>query len=281
MPDSRQLKPAYLAAIIQPPNFPVKASTQMAAVKAHIVPKQQNLCQRIIGDNCIDLPVFSKPRSVERPESVKYWITHQLGYLPKQEKLTNGRNITETISSSFSVRVMARPPSRGTMIPARNAFVHHIGTVSVNAPTAGKIIPNTAWTPMTSVKNADPNKTRIVMVINNIVGPFSIERVLRAIQKSILRTTTSMKIDHPMQTNKIHNAVSPLPAFTRATLRASNVHPMMSLPTPAERTTIPTVVSSSLSSVRMRHNTGNAVIEYATPVKSMKCGYDTCDESIK
>jgi hypothetical protein len=145
----------------------------------------------------------------------------------------------------------------------------------------GETIPNTAWTPMTSVKNADPNKTRIVMVMNNIVGPFSIERVLRAIQKSTLLTIRSIKIDHPMQTNKIHNAVSPLPAFTRATLRASNVHPMMSLPTPADKTTIPTVVSSSLSSVRMRHSTGNAVIEYATPVKSMKCGYDTCDESIK
>lgn len=134
---------------------------------------------------------------------------------------------------------------------------------------------------MTSVKNADPNKTRIVMVMKSIDGPFSIERVLQATQKSTLRTMNSMKIAHPMQTNKIHNAVSPLPAFTSATLRASNVHPMMSLPTPADKTTIPTVVSSNLSSVRMRHSTGKAVIEYATPVKSMKCGYVTCDESIK
>ena len=45
---------------------------------------------------------------------------------------------------------------------------------------------------------------------------------------------------------------------------------MMSLPTPAESTTMPTVVSSSLSSVRIRHRTGNAVMEYATPVNSMK-----------
>jgi hypothetical protein len=33
---------------------------------------------------------------------------------------------------------------------------------------------------------------------------------------------------------------------------------------------IPTVVSRSFNSVRMRQRTGKAVIEYATPVKSMK-----------
>jgi len=140
-------------------------------------------------------------------------------------------------------------------------------------------IPNIAWTPMTSVKNADPKTIRIVNVMKNIVGPFSIEPVLRATQKSTLRTKNSMKSVHPTQTNKIHTAVSPLPAFTTATLNASKIHPMMSLPTPADMTTIPTVVSSSLSSVRTRHNSGNAVIEYATPVKSMKVMYDTWDVS--
>lgn len=134
---------------------------------------------------------------------------------------------------------------------------------------------------MTSVKNEDPNRTRVVRVMKTIVGPFSIEPVLRASHKSALRTMTSMKTVHPMQTNKIHKAVSPLPAFTSATLRASNVHPIMSFPTPADKTIIPTVVSSSFSSVRMRHKTGKAVIEYATPVKSMKWGYDTCDASMK
>ena len=134
---------------------------------------------------------------------------------------------------------------------------------------------------MTSVKKADPNKITIVTVMKNIVGPLSIERVLRATQKSTLRTMNSMNNDHPTQIIKIHSAVSPLPAFTSATLRASNVHPMMSLPTPADNTTIPTVVSSSLSSVRMRHSTGKAVIENATPVKSMKWVYDTSDASMK
>ena len=143
------------------------------------------------------------------------------------------------------------------------------------------MIPNIAWTPMTSVKNADPNKIRIVTVMKNIVGPLSIDRVVRATQKSTLRTMNSMKNVHPMQINKIHNAASPLPAFTSATLRASSVHPMMSLPTPADKTTTPTVVSSSLSSVKIRHSTGKAVIEYATPVKSMKWVYDTCDASMK
>src|SRR6266702_4716335 len=134
---------------------------------------------------------------------------------------------------------------------------------------------------MTSVKNAEPNKIKIVTVIKNMVGPFSMEPVVRANQNSTLRTRNNMKRVHPIQDNRIHNAVSPLPALTSATLRASNVHPMISLPTPADKTTIPTVVSSSLSSVRMRHSTGKAVIEYATPVKSIKCVYDTCEESIK
>ena len=44
----------------------------------------------------------------------------------------------------------------------------------------------------------------------------------------------------------------------------------MSLPTPALSTTIPTVVSNNFNSVKILHNTGNAVIEYATPVNNIK-----------
>lgn len=35
--------------------------------------------------------------------------------------LTRGKNMMETISSSFSVKAMAKPPSLGTMRPVRNA----------------------------------------------------------------------------------------------------------------------------------------------------------------
>jgi hypothetical protein len=41
-----------------------------------------------------------------------------------QNEHTKGRNMMETISSSFSVKAMARPPSLGTIIPARNAPTH-------------------------------------------------------------------------------------------------------------------------------------------------------------
>ena len=37
---SRQLNPVYLAANVQPPNFPMKARTQMAAVNPQIVPTE-------------------------------------------------------------------------------------------------------------------------------------------------------------------------------------------------------------------------------------------------
>jgi hypothetical protein len=35
---SRQLKPVYLAAIVHPPNLPVKERTQIAAVNPQMVP---------------------------------------------------------------------------------------------------------------------------------------------------------------------------------------------------------------------------------------------------
>lgn len=101
-------------------------------------------------------------------------------------------------------------------------------------------------------------------------GPLVIEPVRMATHKTNLFTTRSKNNVHPMQVKRIYKAVSPDPAFTRATLKAKSVHPTISFPTPADRTTIPTVVSKSLSSVRIRHSTGNAVIENATPAKSMK-----------
>lgn len=124
---SRQLKPVYLAANVHPPNLPMNARTQIATVNAHIVPNERiSISHPSVVIVQRALPVFSKPRSVERPESVKYWRPSVYASNNKGEKLTNGRNITVTISSSFSVRAIARPPSRGTMTPARNAPVHDV-----------------------------------------------------------------------------------------------------------------------------------------------------------
>jgi len=102
-------------------------------------------------------------------------------------------------------------------------------------------------------------------------GPLVIDPVWMATHKTTLFTRISKNNVHPTQVKRIHKAVSPEPAFTRATLNAKSTHPTISFPTPADKTTIPTVVSRSLSSVRIRHNTGNAVIENATPANSMKC----------
>jgi len=101
-------------------------------------------------------------------------------------------------------------------------------------------------------------------------GPLVIEPVWTATHKTTLFTAISKNNVHPTQAKRIHKAVSPEPAFTRATLKANSTHPTMSFPIPADKTTIPTVVSRSLSSVRMRHSTGNAVMENATPANSMK-----------
>lgn len=62
----------------------------------------------------------------------------------------------------------------------------------------------------------------------------------------------------------IPDPLPPAEALTRATVKARRTHPTTSFPTPAERTTIPTVVSRSLSSVMIRHRTGKAVMDMAT-----------------
>lgn len=92
---------------------------------------------------------------------------------------------------------------------------------------------------------------------------------------------------YPTQTSKTQSAVRPVPALTRATHRASRIQPTTSFPTPAESTITPTLVPSNLSSVKIRHRTGNAfpavskirrcvtrkrltVIAIAIPIKSKK-----------
>lgn len=77
----------------------------------------------------------------------------------------------DTISSSFSVMVMARPPSRGTINPATNA------PGSGDAGQNGGIdvlkidTPKIACTPMTSVKKADAKTSNIVTVMKKTLGP--------------------------------------------------------------------------------------------------------------
>lgn len=176
----------------------------------------------------------------------------------------------DTISSNFSVNAMANPPSLGTMIPTTKA-------------------PKIAWTPMISVKNAEPKTVSMVTVMKNMVGPLSRDPVDRASHNKAAFTGKRRKSVHPTQHRSMYNAVRPEPAFTNATLNAKRTQPteneskksgkaialtnqdvLISFATPAESTTIPTVVSSSCNSVRMRHSTGKAVIENATPVNSMK-----------
>jgi hypothetical protein len=68
-----------------------------------------------------DRPLLSNPRLVFKPESVKYCKSISLIERDNFITHTKGKNMIDTISSSFSVSAIARPPSRGTMSPARNA----------------------------------------------------------------------------------------------------------------------------------------------------------------
>jgi hypothetical protein len=73
---SRQLRPAkYLAVMVHPPNFPTNARTQMAMVYAHVMPGRANIGYiNIEGIMQLpdDLPSLRRPKSVERPDKVKY-----------------------------------------------------------------------------------------------------------------------------------------------------------------------------------------------------------------
>src|SRR5579859_2159488 len=82
---------------------------------------------------------------------------------------------------------------------------------------------------------------------------------------------------YPIEARITYNTVMPLLALTRATVKASNTHPVTSLPTPAESVMTPTEVCSNLSSVRIRARTGNAVIENATPIKRRNTPNEGCD----
>ena len=100
---SRILNPAKVAPSEPPVNFPHQSMMMRNIVKPQIC------------------PVFKSPRFVERPESVKYCIPMIRIFLTNEQRIqhTRGRKIIATISSSFSVRWIAKPPSLGTARPAK------------------------------------------------------------------------------------------------------------------------------------------------------------------
>ena len=107
--DSRQVKPANRAATEHPPNFPKKDVAQMAIV----YPQMR--------------PVLSRPRLVESPEIVKYyWQMDKISSHGELEKRTRGKKMITTASSSFSVMMMARFPSLGTMSPVTKAPMQEV-----------------------------------------------------------------------------------------------------------------------------------------------------------
>lgn len=121
-----------------------------------------------------------------------------------------------------------------------------------------------------SVKNAQAQRTIMVTVMKNMVGPFSVLPVNLAKRRRMILTGHKRNAVNAMHVRRIHRAVRPEVALTSATASASRLQPTTSLHTPAERTMTPTVVSKSCRAVRIRQRTGKAVMENDTPVKSMK-----------
>ena len=125
VPASRQLKPVYLAAKVQPPNFPVNARTQIAIVNPQIFPDNQMGCPSAGSAHTCDRGTSIQQAKVRgQSRKRKILVTFRICIESEPTTLTRGRKITVTISSNFSVSAIARPPSRGTITPARNAPVN-------------------------------------------------------------------------------------------------------------------------------------------------------------
>jgi len=122
---------------------------------------------------------------------------------------------------------------------------------------------------MMPVNQAENSVSSKIKVTIPCVGPFWILPVrLSSQSRHGLMANIKSRI-HPIVQSTTYNAVIPDPLFTSATQRASSTHPTTSFPTPAASTVTPTGVPSKLSSVRIRHSTGNAVILNAVPINSI------------
>lgn len=129
--DSRHTRPFNLAPPDALKNLAKNASNVTATTYAHAI------------------PVSSNPRSVFRPDSVKY----------------SGRKSAPIRSSSFSMIIILKRCSRGRMRPTMKP-------------------PKMAWTPMMAVKKAEARATRRIRAMMLCEGPFSMLPVRRKSQLS-------------------------------------------------------------------------------------------------
>ena len=125
-------------------------------------------------------------------------------------------------------------------------------------------------TPTKSAKNAHAQGIIIVTVMKNIVNPFSVLPENLANRSSAILAGHMRNAMNAIHVSRVHSAVRPEVALTRATASANRLQPTTSLHTPTDRTIMPTLVSNSCRALRIRQRMGKAVIENDTPVKSMK-----------
>jgi hypothetical protein len=117
------------------------------------------------------------------------------------------------------------------------------------------------------VKKAEARTINIVRATMLWVGPFCRLPVRLNIQMNGGRTAKINNRVQPIQQRSAQSAARPELLLTKATHRASRTQPVTSFPIPAARTVEPTLERSKLSSVRIRHKTGKAVMDRAVPIK--------------
>lgn len=117
------------------------------------------------------------------------------------------------------------------------------------------------------VKNAEKRTSSKVNATTPCVGPFCKLPVLLTHHMNGGLTANTKNRIHPMQHSNAQRAASPLLLLTKATQSANKIQPVTSFPMPAANTVTPTLLLNNLSSVKIRHRTGNAVMAKAVPMK--------------
>jgi hypothetical protein len=213
----------------------------------------------------------------------------------KNQERTRGRKRIETRSSIFSTRAIANPPSRGIAKAARKPPKIGCGNESRNGQSLladrdgsesahvnsddvgdeGRGEDEEEGQSPVAQKDTIHHQLRVktvkrgvgrTYIITGVGWPASMLPVRTASQWNAFLMGKMRTRVHPIAQRSMYKAVrpeafAPAEALTRATVSARRTQPTTSFPTPAERTTTPTVVSRSLHSVRIRQRTGKAVLE--------------------
>jgi len=163
----------------------------------------------------------------------------------------SGMKRPDTRSSILSVNTLEKEPSLGIIVPTAKA-------------------PKREWIPIVSVtKLQTKTRVNVMHMYTSFTGSPSRERLAIATSNGLMAKTTKMTKATP-QSNTQRGTNGDGSEAERAMARARRIQAATSLTAAADIAMRPTSVVRSLSSARILARTGKAVMERATPMKSIK-----------